>query len=258
MIFLAMNMIWRAINMKSYKLHESFRKFLKESQDFDPSKTCLILKDFGNEKMIVLYNPKKIKRMSGDDIRRDGVYGEYEIIGSIKIKNSKLYSKEPCIPETYEISTIYVSKKYRGKGYQKILMDLAFFLVSKEGAGLTSDHQFGTKPAAAGAWEKIEKSSVYKKKQTKAGNDTFDYNDSTPDPDDDCGKGMKDPVATDHSFVRTSVAGAELKFDVYESNHKKIFRHVKFAAGESQARNLVNVILRMASHEFNQAYHFGM
>ena len=69
---------------------------------------------------------------------------------------------------------------------------------------------------------------------------------------------MKDPVATDHSFVRTSVAGAELKFDVYESNHKKIFRHVKFAAGESQARNLVNVILRMASHEFNQAYHFGM
>tara|TARA_R100001509_G_C4872045_1_gene217093 strand:+ start:1023 stop:1757 length:735 start_codon:yes stop_codon:yes gene_type:complete len=244
--------------MKSYKLHESFRKFLKESQDFDPSKTCLILKDFGNEKMMVLYNPKKIKRMSGADIRRDGVYGEYEIIGAIKIKNSKLYSKEPCIPETYEISTIYVNKQYRGKGYQKILMDLAFFLVSKEGAGLTSDHQYGTKPAAAGAWKKIEKSSVYKKKQTKAGNDTFDYNDSTPDPDDDCAKGSKDPVATDHSFERTSVAGAELKFDAYVYNHKKIFRHIKMAAGEAQANNLVNVILRMAGHQFNQAYHHGM
>lgn len=245
--------------MRSHKLHESFRKFLKESQDFDPSKTCLILKDFGNEKMIVLYNPKKIKSMSGADIIRDGVYGEYEIIGAIRIKNSKLNSKEPCIPETYEIATIYVNKQYRGKGYQKILMDLAFFIASKEGAGLTSDHKHGTKPAAAGAWKKIEKSSVYKKKETKAGNDTFDYNDSTPDPDDDCqGYGMKDDVATDHSFERTSVAGAELKYDSYAYNHKKIFRHIKMKAGEGQANNLVRVILRMAGHEFNQAYHHGM
>ena len=59
--------------------------------------------------------------MSGADIIRDGVYGEYEIIGAIRIKNSKLNSKEPCIPETYEIATIYVNKQYRGKGYQKIL-----------------------------------------------------------------------------------------------------------------------------------------
>ena len=245
--------------MTPYKLHENFRKFINEGTDFDPSKTCLILKDFGNEKMIVLYNPKKLKRMSGADIRREGVYGEYEIIGAIKIKNSKLNSKKPCIPETYEIATIYVNKQYRGKGYQKMLMDLAFFVASKEGAGLTSDHKHGTTPAAAGAWKKIEKSSVYKKKETKAGNDTFDYNDSTPDPDDDCqGHGMKNDVATDHSFERTSVAGAELKYDSYAYNHKKIFRHLKMNAGENQANNLVNVILRMAGHEFNQAYHHGM
>ena len=64
-------------------------------------------------------------------------------------------------------------------------MDIAFYMVSEEGAGLTSDHHHGTRPKAGGAWKKIEKSPDYEKKTTNKGNDTFDYEDATPDPNDD-------------------------------------------------------------------------
>ena len=136
-------------------------------------------------------------------------------------------------------------------------MDQAFLLTSKEGAGLTSDHKYGTKSGAARAWDKIEKSSQYTKKTTKAGNDTFDYNDSTPDEDDDCAKGSKDPVATDHSFVRTSLAGAENKFDLYSGNHKRVKRQLKSAGSDKFINTFENVLQRMAAHRFNQLYHHG-
>lgn len=255
MIFLVMNMIWRVTNMKSYKLHESFRKFLKESQEFKQSETGIVVVDYGNKKAVILYNPKGISKMSSMDIRRNEHFQAYELIGAITVKNTMITTNEPCIPKTYEVASIFVEKNYRGMGFQKILMDQAFRLTSKEGAGLTSDHKYGTKAGAAGAWDKIEKSSQYTKKTTKAGNDTFDYNDSTPDQEDDCAKGSKDPVATDHSFIRTSLAGAENKFDLYSGNHRRVVRKLEFAGGESYVNNFENVLGRMAAHRFNQLYH---
>jgi len=242
--------------MKHKLIVENFRKFLNESQGFDQTKTCMILLDYGNKKAVILYNPNGVERMSGRDIRKNEQYSTYEMIGAITIRNTKITSKEPCIPETYEISTIFVEKNYRGMGFQKILMDQAFRLASSEGAGLTSDHKYGTRQDAAGAWDKIEKSSQYKKKTTKAGNDTFDYNDKTPDPEDDCAKGSKDPVATDHSFIRTSLAGAENKFDLYSGNHKRVVRNLN-QAGRNFAKDFENAVARMSEHRFNQLYHHG-
>ena len=135
-------------------------------------------------------------------------------------------------------------------------MDQAFWLASKEGAGLTSDHAYGTRKGAAGAWERIENSSIYRKRKTAAGNDTFDYDDSTPDPDDDCGKGMKDPLATDHSFEKMSTAGAESKYDTYFYNHKKVIRKLK-SVGRSLPKDFEMVVGRVASNRFNQIYHRG-
>ena len=50
--------------MKSYKLHESFRKFLRESQEFNQSDTAIVVVDYGNKKAVILYNPKGISKMS--------------------------------------------------------------------------------------------------------------------------------------------------------------------------------------------------
>lgn len=243
--------------MKHKLIVENFRKFLKESQDFDKTKTCLVVIDYGNKKTVILYNPNGVERMSGTDIRRNEHFQTYEMIGAITIKNTMITTNEPCIPKTFEVTSIFVEKNYRGMGFQKILMDQAFLLTSKEGAGLTSDHKYGTKAGAAGAWDKIEKSSQYTKKKTKAGNDTFDYDDNTPDQEDDCAKGSKDPVATDHSFVRTSLAGAENKFDLYSGNHKRVERQLKQAGGDKYISNFENVLARMAAHRFNQLYHHG-
>lgn len=243
--------------MKHKLIVENFRKFLKESQDFDKTNTCLITVDFGNKKAAILYNSNGIERMSASDIRKNEHFSTYELIGAITLHNTMTTSDEPCIPKTYEVTSVFVEKNYRGMGFQKILMDQAFLMTSKEGSGLTSDHKYGTKAGAASAWDKIEKSSQYTKKKTKAGNDTFDYNDETPDEDDDCAKGSKDPVATDHSFIRTSLAGAENKFDLYSGNHKRVAKQIKYAGGDKLVDNFENVLGRMAAHRFNQLYHHG-
>ena len=242
--------------MKSRVLVENFRKYLKEGFDVDHDRICMFHYDAGKKKAIIMYDHKDIPNLTFKDIQRNDHYMEFRMIGALTMVSSELSSKEPCIPETYEVASVFVEKGYRGNGFQKILMDQAFWLASKEGAGLTSDHAYGTRKGAAGAWERIENSSLYRKKKTTAGNDTFDYDDSTPDPDDDCGKGMKDPLATDHSFEKMSTAGAESKYDTYFYNHKKVIRKLK-SVGRSLPKDFEMVVGRVASNRFNQIYHRG-
>jgi GNAT superfamily N-acetyltransferase len=149
-------------------------------------------------------------------------------------------------------ASIYVADAYRGNGLQKQLMDMAFYMVSEEGAGLTSDHQYGTRPKAAGAWEKIEKSSSYEKKATSKGNDTFDYDESTSDPNDDCSKPKKDPSATEHSFEKKSNATGRNLYDRYGSQHKVIanFMKSKFV----DVGDFEDAMKRIANSEFRSAY----
>lgn len=237
---------------------ESWRKFLgmddkKKTSDFNLTLTCMIALDQkGYRKKIILYNPREFRKLSRNDMRENRHYTEAEMIGSIDLVISTKMSSEPCIANTYQISAIFVTDAYRGKGLQRQLMDMAFYMVSKEGAGLTSDHKYGTKPKAAGAWKKIEKSSSYEKKTTSKDNDTFDYNDSTPDPNDDCSKPSKDPAATDHSFEKKSNTIGEDLYDSYGRNHKVItnFMKSKFV----NVDNFEAAMRRIADSEFRSAY----
>jgi hypothetical protein len=131
-------------------------------------------------------------------------------------------------------------------------MDIAFYMVSEEGAGLTSDHHYGTRPKAGGAWKKIEKSPDYEKKTTNKGNDTFDYEDVTPDPNDDCNKPSRDPAATDHSFEKKSNSIGKKLFDDYGTNHKVItdFLESKFM----KIDNFEYTMSDISDNKFRDAY----
>ena len=96
--------------MKHKLIVENFRKFLKESQDFDKTKTCLIKVDFGNKKAAILYNSNGIERMSASDIRKNEHFSTYELIGAITLHNTMTTSNEPCIPKTYEVTSIFVER----------------------------------------------------------------------------------------------------------------------------------------------------
>lgn len=237
---------------------ESWRKFLgmdgkKETSNFNLALSCMITLDQkGSRKKIILYNPKGLRKLSRKEMNSGDHYTEVEMIGSIDLVISTIMSSEPCIANTYQISAIYVADAYRGKGLQRQLMDMAFYMASEEGAGLTSDHKYGTRPKAGGAWKKIEKSSSYEKKTTSKDNDTFDYNDSTPDPNDDCSKPSKDPAATDHSFEKKSNSTGKNLYDDYGRNHKIIsnFMKSKFI----DVDDFENAMRRIAASEFKSAY----
>jgi len=244
--------------MNQKLIMEGWRKFLgmdgeKKTSDFDPAQTCMIALDQkGRRKKIILYNPRGIRKLSRKEMRNGDHYTEIEMIGSIDLVISTIISKEPCIADTYQIAAIYVADAYRGNGLQKQLMDMAFYMASKEGAGLTSDHQYGTRSKAAGAWKKIEKSSSYEKKATSKGNDTFDYDESTSDPNDDCSKPKKDPSATEHSFEKKSNATGGNLYDRYGSQHKVIanFMKSKFV----DVGDFEDAMKRIANSEFRSAY----
>jgi len=245
--------------MSSQKLiMESWRKFLgmddeKEASNFNPAETCMIALDQkGRRKKIILYNPRGIRKLSRKEMKSGAHYTEAEMIGSIDLVISTIMSKEPCIADTYQISAIYVADAYRGNGLQKQLMDMAFYVASEEGAGLTSDHQYGTRPDAAGAWKKIEKSSSYEKKSTSDDNDTFDYDNSTSDPNDDCSKPKKDPSATEHSFEKKSNATGENLYDNYGSQHKVIANFLKSKFVD--VGDFEDAMKRISASQFRSAY----
>ena len=200
--------------MKSYKLHKNFRKFLL-NESVNTEGLCLYHKGEGtNYQRIIIYKP-----VPDEAIKMNRQYIDTVIIGAITFDNTKNVVGEPCIPETFQVSTVFTHKDYEGQGFQKLLMDCAFYALGKENKGLTSDQYTGTKHRAEKAWVKIQKSSEYEKQQTRAGNDQFDYSDATPDPDDDCNMPMKFPSVM-HSFKKKNTSDGKVQYDTMKTNHK--------------------------------------
>ena len=240
--------------MKQKLIMEGWRDFLKRS--LDDENFALIYVDYGNQKMLTLYNAANIKEMPKAEMKNYDHYTAYEVVGALQMRESNLMVKEPCIPKTFQVNMVFVKDKYRGNKLQKKLMDMAFYIAEKEGFGLTSDHKDGTKPKAARAWQAIEKSSQYVKQKTDSGSDTFDYSDETPDPNDDCTK-PSTPPATDHSFVKSNNASGDLAFSSYSREHKLIRRQIAKNLGGSAPDVFENIVNRVAIQEFQQAYHGG-
>lgn len=204
--------------MKSYKLHKNFRKFLL-NEGVNPEGLCLYHNGDGKSyQKIVIYKPA-----SKESIKSSRLFLDTVIVGAISYEDTRTVINEPCIPDTFQVSTIHTHKDYEGQGFQKLLMDCAFYVLGREDKGLTSDHQSGTKYKAGRAWDKIDKSSEYKKRKTKDGNDEFDYIGQTQDPDDDCDMPFKFP-STHHSFQKKSSSSGQQEYQKMKSNHESFVK----------------------------------
>jgi ribosomal protein S18 acetylase RimI-like enzyme len=147
------------------------------------------------------------------------VYNPPKLVGFIK---SRLLSSKsnPCIPKTFHVKVSAVAKDFQGKGMGKLIYNILATVAKSKGAGITSDHNVSTSPSATRVWNSMDRNPNYTKRVTKAGNDKFDYNGSTPfDTEDDCKRpGMGEP-AIDHSLE--IIAGIDDQMEVMERRHKK-------------------------------------
>lgn len=147
-----------------------------------------------------------------------------EIIGQINI--SSLKSSGPCLTAagkkpSWHVEAIHTAEKYRNVGYGGLLYGFAFYVAKNDNAGLTSDKDSGSKEDAVIKWNSFEKNTqTFDKVMTPAGNDTFDYDNTTPDPDDDCDVLVGDEEnATDFSFDHKNPQIYEQSMATYEGNH---------------------------------------
>ena len=105
--------------MKSRVLVENFRKYLKEGFDVDHDRICMFHYDAGKKKAIIMYDHKDIPNLTFKDIQRNDHYMEFRMIGALTMVSSELSSKEPCIPETYEVASVFVEKATEAMGFKK-------------------------------------------------------------------------------------------------------------------------------------------
>tara|TARA_R110000824_G_scaffold145763_1_gene314260 strand:+ start:73 stop:888 length:816 start_codon:yes stop_codon:yes gene_type:complete len=164
-------------------------------------------------------------------------------VGYIIIRSAKQVTGKPCIPQTYDVGFVGTWPMYRKKGFGELLYKLAAADMSKKkDAGLTSDRETQTSMGAGKSWRKLKLSMVPRK--TKAGNDRFDYDKSTPDPDDDC----KLPGSPENSIhqsleINPSEKGEyELIYKQMIANHKEFAAVVKSQFGAE--RNIVDRFIR--------------
>ena len=174
---------------------EDWRKYLNEAVGIDEDDLAVKIKEFGNDIGIVLYKIGK-RRATPEGLSEPG---PPEVIGTCRIK----LTKEKCIPPTYQVSTIARASEFKGMGIGSLLYKLAASVAAEMDGGITSDHTYSSSIDAYKAWQRIENSPEYEKRETSAGNDTFDYDKETPDPDDDCNKpgvAGQNIAATTHSY----------------------------------------------------------
>ena len=182
-------------------LEEVNRRLLSEKKTIlDPSEYGAMMETASGELDIHVYK-----------INKDNDTDQIEVIGTITLSKTE----EPCIPRTYQVDSIAVKEAYHGKGIGLDLYRFAMGILDKRGYGITSDHSSGTKQKATEFWVRLgsdadRNAGLAYKRQTDMGNDTFDYDGSTPDPNDDCESVMlSGNNATDHSFrINPSEAGS--------------------------------------------------
>lgn len=131
--------------------------------------------------------------------------------------------ESPCIPETWQMSTVYTLPNYRRQGYGKLLYGLAFYLVNSEGAGLTSDHWTSTSDLAKNrSWNKLISRGEVTPRSTPEGHTEFDYSKETEDPLDDCEQPGKGPAATDNSLVLKKYIKFKPYYEILTQNHEDL------------------------------------
>lgn len=242
-------------HMNNHKLiMEGWRKFLKESKSAVTEINGLPIhlyyrNTWRDNFMIILYT---VTEENKENISKGiKIHDNFEILGSIQIVNTE----DPCIPKTLQVGTIFRNSKYSGQGLGPLLYDLAFFVAQSMGYGLTSDRETGTKKSARKRWANIEADPNYEKQRTAAGNDTFDYNKSTPDPDDDCTyDDITDRNATDHSFIKKDADKIHSTLMELEANHMDLMDMIQQNLGENEKSNFLSYLGMAETNMFTDEY----
>jgi GNAT superfamily N-acetyltransferase len=227
---------------------EGWRDFLNKFTGGDFKKNLALWRSVGKNKLhFVLYMPSKFKNklpIITDD-------HPPEVVGMVVMQLLD-DPKKPCIPDTWQVKFIATAKKHQGKGIGSSLYEIAasYAKLISDG-GITSDRDAGTSDMAKYQWDKIDTSSKYKKRTSKQGHDTFDYEKKTPDdPSDDCKlpPSMEDNAA-EHSYE--IVDASEDKINKYIRNHAK---YVKI----SKVRDFDGVINRLSMEVFQKEFRAGL
>ena len=216
-----------------------------------PNPPAFFVKKQGKYHKIILWRP------SSHDFK--GRIMDGEILAMIWVSKTK----GPCIPETYEVNFSAVSKQLQGKGIGSLIYGLTFYYVNNElNAGLTSDHSASSNKKSQVMWDKYADTKNMVKKQTGAGNDEFDYENKTPDDDDDCGVGefsditlksmffgkkYRDGVATHSSWIMEPNQFTK-DYDILTRQQEK------YAKEARNIRNLENNLVSRSSDFFVNNY----
>lgn len=233
--------------MKVQKIHENFRRFLL-NENINPADVKMHIHSPGGDKRrIILYTvPNEDQTISANRLFLDTI-----IIGAVVIEDTSRALGEPCIPETFQISSIHVHEDYEGQGFQKLLMDSAFYMMANENKGLTSDQFSGTKADAARAWQHINNDNAgYETRKTQDGNSEFDYTNSTPDPNDDCNMPVDGP-ATNKSFLKKDLSQIESQYMLMKHNHDEFLMKVP----RSDKSAFKTLLANKSKYDFMRRYH---
>ena len=165
------------------------------------------------------------------------IYSNPRVIGMITVS----LTSYPCIEPTYQVNFSAVDSDFQGEGYGSLMYGLAFHYVNNMmGAGLTSDHDHSTSPAAEKLWNKLADTKGMVKKKTAAGNDEFDYLDKTKDPDDDC----------DYGYAEKTIV-SDLFGDKYRkgnaTSHSWIMKNNKFKTAFDKLRKQNDTYFKLSS-----------
>lgn len=225
---------------KQRLIMESWRRFLKESKQVAPENMMLHFSDktdnAGAAYNIVLYTHE------GEPNYKPIAIGGIDLV----------QTREPCIPNTMYVGSIYRAPEYKGKGIGKLLYDIGFYIADTMGFGLTSDKEEGTMDAAVKNWKRMENDPEYEKRKTKAGNDTFDYEGKTPDPDDDCDEPYEATKnATDHSLRKKNTGQVASLVDRMEQNHRD---HMDFIDSKMSSSKYIDLIKSSSMNLFMDVY----
>ena len=167
-------------------------------------------------------------------------------LGYMIVRSTKTTTNKPCIPKTYDVAFSGVWPLYRSKGFGELLYKVvAADLGMKDDAGLTSDRDVSTSMSAAKLWRKLQLSMV--PRETEDGNDEFDYDKSTADPNDDCVLPQEPENAINKSLALnpTEENEFELLYKQMIANHKEFTAAVKAKYGI--ARPTIDRFLRAAT-----------
>jgi predicted GNAT family acetyltransferase len=146
------------------------------------------------------FTPEREERLR-EDIENE-IFGQAGTILSY-CEASQLSSQyTPCIPNTMQIKYAATSDQFQNKGFGKLIYKLAAEYFKEQGSsvGITSDHDHSSSKQAKALWDSIKADPDFEFRETKEGNNTFDYDRETPDPDDDC-----DPPANSEPALKGSL-----------------------------------------------------